>query len=105
MVAGSLSALGSASTPIIITSINDDTQGGDSNPGAGAVSVGACGGGATNCDWKRILFKTGSNSTLEHWSVQYGGFGSVGAFTLETGATVATSSITFSNNLVNTQGP
>lgn len=98
VVSGSLSAVGTVQDPIVITSSKNDSRGGDSNAN-GSASLPVAG------DWKRVLFKAGSNSILQNIYVEYGGFENFAALTFERGATVATSSITFSNNVVNSQGP
>lgn len=98
VVSGSLSAVGTIADPITVTSLKNDGQGGDSDAN-GLAGLPAAG------DWKRILFKIGSSSILQNLRVEYGGFGGFAALTFEQGATTATSSITFNNNIVNSQGP
>ena len=66
-VAGSLSAVGTADQPIVVTSISDDSQGGDTN-GDGADSSPAPG------DWGQIYLQAGSTANvLDHCLLDYGG--------------------------------
>ncbi|MBI3335792.1 MAG: hypothetical protein HY001_04840, partial [Candidatus Portnoybacteria bacterium] len=97
VIYGSLNAEGTSSEPITITSIKDDSVGGDTNAN-GSLNAPAAG------DWRRILFKSGSSSTLSNMNVSYGGEGNVGALTAESGAVVQTSSITFTSNVKNSEG-
>ena len=68
-VQGALRILGTSSNPIYITSIKDDTIGGDTN-GDGASSSPARG------DWDRIEFQNSSddvNSLIDYAIIRYGG--------------------------------
>jgi Bacterial Ig-like domain/Domain of unknown function DUF11 len=66
IVDGSVVARGTADHPIVITSLNDDTRGGDTN-GDGTASAPA------PADWGYIRFKAGSTGALENLFVGYGG--------------------------------
>ena len=67
-VNGTLTAIGTESSPITFTSYQDDSAGGDTN-GDGAATSGAPG------QWYHIEFKS-STSRLEYATVRYGGYGS-----------------------------
>ena len=67
-VAGSLVIAGSAGAPVVLTSLRDDSVGGDTN-GDGAASVPAPG------DWGWVLFHAGSHGTLQYADIAYGGVG------------------------------
>jgi parallel beta-helix repeat protein len=65
LVDGRLEALGSASSPVVFTSIRDDSYGGDTNGnGASSGSAGA---------WPQIFFRNASSGHLEQTVVRYAG--------------------------------
>ena len=66
MLRGVLHAIGTASEPIIFTSIKDDEYGGDSN-GDGDASVPAI------SDWSQIKFYQSPGSIIDHVVVRYSG--------------------------------
>ncbi|MFH1562226.1 MAG: NosD domain-containing protein [Nitrospirota bacterium] len=67
-VSGTLTAIGSSTSKIVFTSINDDTYGGDTN---GTITPPAGG------DWRSISFKSANakNSVLDYCIVKYAGNG------------------------------
>ncbi len=69
LVNGSLNAEGSASAPVVFTSVHDDTAGGDTN-GNGSASIPA------KAHWSGILVNAGAGpSTLKHARIRYAGAG------------------------------
>ena len=69
-VRGTLTAVGTAGSPVVFTAWTDDSYGGDSN--GGGASAGTPG------YWNRIYFENTSSSRIEHAVVRYGGSGSQG---------------------------
>ncbi|MHB8710382.1 MAG: lipase/acyltransferase domain-containing protein [Minisyncoccota bacterium] len=65
-VNGTLRAEGTTGSPIIFTSLEDDTAGGDTN-GDGAITT------PTDEQWMHLQFNTGSNGAFDHAIVRYGG--------------------------------
>jgi RHS repeat-associated protein len=95
-VSGTLKAIGTEAQPIVFTSIQDDTVGGDSN-GDGAATSPAPG------QWYDIGIQAGTTSELRHVAVRYGGYGSAnwgyGAISVSgVGTSVAIDHATITNN-------
>jgi hypothetical protein len=68
LINGTLQLLGSVSNPVVITSILDDTAGGDTNNDGGATTP-------LPGNWARILFNAGSaNNVVEHADLRFGGY-------------------------------
>ncbi|MDO8566538.1 MAG: hypothetical protein Q7R58_00095, partial [bacterium] len=65
-VNGTLRALGTVNNPIIFTSLQDDSAGGDTN-GDGALTT------PTDEQWMHLEFSTGSIVTFDYTTVRYGG--------------------------------
>lgn len=65
-VNGTLIAEGTATDPIIFTSLQDDNYGGDTNGDGNTTNP-------TPGDWLQIYFASASTATLSHALVQYGG--------------------------------
>jgi hypothetical protein len=61
-VNGSLSAAGTASSPVTFTSIRDDSVGGETDGSASTPSVG---------EWQGIMLAGGASATLENATLQY----------------------------------
>jgi hypothetical protein len=73
-VNGTLSADGTEADPIVFTSDNDDTAGGDTD------NNGPAGNGAgSRGSWNALHFNAGSAGTLDHVDVRYGGDFSYGS--------------------------
>ena len=64
---GTVAAHGTVESPVVFTSVKDDTYGGDTN-GDGDASEPAPG------DWNRIEIGEGVHATLEHVVLHYGGY-------------------------------
>jgi RHS repeat-associated protein len=94
IVNGTLKAVGNASTPIIFTSIQDDSVGGDD--GGDGPTSGSPG------QWSRIELRSGTASELKYVEVHYGANGSsnsaYGAVEVDNGATATIAHATFKNN-------
>ncbi len=70
-ISGTLSALGSTSTPIYFTSIKDDVQNDTNNNGSANSPTGG--------DWQNLVVTTGATATLDHAVIRYGGSQSTSA--------------------------
>jgi len=80
IINGQLQAIGASTLPIVFTSINDDSYGGDSNHNGGATRP-------NPADWDNITINaTGTGSNLDYVLMQYAG--GVDASLLVTGASV-----------------
>ncbi len=91
IVQGTIRILGTSGAPVYLTSIHDDTVGGDTNGN----------GGATNPnpgDWPRIEFQDSSsdaNSLIDHAEIRYAGRDGYGAITfVDASPTVQNTTIT-----------
>jgi len=76
---GTLSAVGTAPSPILLTSILDDSIGGDTNGDGNATSPGPG-------DWMQIRFDSGGGGVMDYVSILYAGRSSNGALELSAGA-------------------
>ncbi len=95
IVNGTLKALGTEADPVICTSFDDDSVGGDSNNN-GTNSV------PHNGDWRSWSFKaTSTNSVLDHVELRYGHDAADGTFGM---VNVAGSSLTVSNSIIRNSG-
>jgi PKD repeat protein len=68
--AGTITANGTAANPVIFTSWNDDSYGGDNNGNGSATSP-------QKADWHWISFGNSAGNTLDHCKILYAGSGSV----------------------------
>jgi hypothetical protein len=68
IVDGTLDAQGTAGSPIVFTSVNDDSMGGDTNADGGASAP-------TPGNWDGIELRGGSTSHLDHAVIRYHGAG------------------------------
>lgn len=77
-VNGTLTAQGTLSSPVVLTSVRDDSSGSDvDNDGNGTPSP---------VDWGALTFNsTSSSNTLQHVDIRYGGNGAAGAVVVNGG--------------------
>src|SRR5262249_34099893 len=91
IVNGTLKATGTLANPVIFTSFNDDSAGGDTN------NNGNSSGG--NGDWAAIQFNSGStNNVLDHVEVRYAGGWSQGAAVYDKGGPLSLTNGTVRNS-------
>lgn len=64
-VYGTLAAVGTATSKVVFTSLNDDRYGGDTNGSTAAPA---------REDWTALTFYEGSSATLTHAIIAYGGY-------------------------------
>ncbi|MBI5302197.1 MAG: hypothetical protein HY868_08675 [Chloroflexi bacterium] len=89
-VDGKLLVQGTTPAPVYFTSIRDDSIGGDTNPGDGAITPGWG-------DWRGIEFRDNSDDTslIDHAIIRYAGWGNRGGINLVNASpTVQKSTIT-----------
>ena len=66
LVSGTLQAQGTATNPVIFTSLNDDSVGGDTNNDGNASSP-------APGDWSQLSAQFGGRVEMDHTIVRYGG--------------------------------
>ncbi len=83
---GELNMKGSSSTPVTITSLDDDSAGGDVR-GDGTSTVASPG------DWNQVLYKSGAQGELTGAEMRYGGNGFAPTLRAKSGANVTSTNV------------
>jgi hypothetical protein len=97
-VNGTLASQGTAQNPVILTSVKDDSVGGDSNGDGSATTPGAA-------DWNSVLVAGGGTANLAYTTIRFAGFGNPAGGILNNGGSVTLSNSALSNNGRSSTGP
>jgi hypothetical protein len=88
---GTLSAAGTSASPIVFTSLQDDSVGGDTG-GDGPTS------GSNSGQWHDIYLWNGGHATLSYVDVRYGGYGGTGVLNVSDNSSLTLQDSTIEHN-------